>query len=160
MNVGSQVEGLLNRIGLNQQLTHQLGGLINGVASRYVSIQKKVLAGLFKTSCIYLFIINLFIIFYTSKLCSICIENQHSSSRRTRTHQSRHMYNAELCVFALGIRTIQNASEFCFFVFWLMGLDINWRAPNIIGATCNFSKFFFFKFSYFKFFFHLLIRKK
>jgi hypothetical protein len=35
-NVGGSVENLLNRIGLNQQFTHQLGGLINGVASNFV----------------------------------------------------------------------------------------------------------------------------
>ncbi|KAF7635466.1 ZnMc domain-containing protein [Meloidogyne graminicola] len=34
-NIGGQVEGLLNQFGLGNQLTHQIGGLINGVASNF-----------------------------------------------------------------------------------------------------------------------------
>uniref|UniRef100_A0A1I8BUM4 ZnMc domain-containing protein n=1 Tax=Meloidogyne hapla TaxID=6305 RepID=A0A1I8BUM4_MELHA len=36
-NIGGQVEGLLNQFGLGNQLTHQIGGLINGISANFVS---------------------------------------------------------------------------------------------------------------------------
>nr|CAD2134180.1 unnamed protein product [Meloidogyne enterolobii] len=34
-NIGGQVEGLLNQFGLGNQLTHQIGGLINGISANF-----------------------------------------------------------------------------------------------------------------------------
>ncbi|CAK5100278.1 unnamed protein product [Meloidogyne enterolobii] len=36
-NIGGQVEGLLNQFGLGNQLTHQIGGLINGISANFVN---------------------------------------------------------------------------------------------------------------------------